>query len=193
MKLRSIMLGPIMALLLPLLCAGSGTAQEQAQAPNFPKVKEFRVERSLSPQAVACIECHKATTPGVFADWAKSEHADSNISCLDCHLIQPGDMDEAKEHAQYYNRPDMPYGEQKYFAPVASIVTPKDCSRCHPDETTQYSKSKHANTIEIMWKIDPWLNKGMNSDNERKIGCYNCHGTVIEIDDKGRIDPTTWP
>ena len=180
-----------MALLLIILCAGTGTAQEPA--PNFAVAKEFRVERSLSPQAVACIECHKATTPGVFADWARSEHADSNISCIDCHLIQPGDMDEAKGHAQYYNRPDMPYGEQKYFAPVASIVTPKDCSRCHPDETTQYSKSKHANTIEIMWKIDPWLNKGMNSDNERKIGCYNCHGTIVEIDEQGKIDPATWP
>jgi cytochrome c553 len=63
--------------------------------------------------------------------------------------------------------------------PIASIVTPKDCSRCHPDEATQYSKSKHANTIEVIWKIDPWLNKGMNSDNERKTGCFSCHGTVI--------------
>jgi hypothetical protein len=44
-----------------------------------------------------------------------------------------------------------------------------------------------------MWKLDPWLNKGMNSDNERKTGCFNCHGTVIAIDDKGKIDPTTWP
>jgi hydroxylamine dehydrogenase len=77
--------------------------------------------------------------------------------------------------------------------PIASIVTPKDCSRCHPDEATQYSKSKHANTIEIMWKLDPWLNKGMNSDNERKTGCFNCHGTVIKIDDNGKIDPATWP
>ncbi|MGD8509487.1 MAG: multiheme c-type cytochrome, partial [Syntrophobacterales bacterium] len=77
--------------------------------------------------------------------------------------------------------------------PIASIVTPKDCSRCHPDEATQYSKSKHANTIEIMWKLDPWLNKGMNSDNERKTGCFSCHGTVIKIDKNGKIDPGTWP
>jgi hypothetical protein len=58
---------------------------------------------------------------------------------------------------------------------------------------TQYSRSKHANTIEIIWKIDPWLNKGMNSDNERKTGCFNCHGTVISIDKDGKIDPNTWP
>lgn len=178
-----------------MIYAGAGGlfAQEGASQPNYQIVKEFRVERSLSPQAVACIECHKATTPGVFADWAKSEHADSNISCIDCHLAQEGDPDIAKKHEQYYSEKDMPYGEKKYFAPIASIVTPKDCSRCHPDEVKQYSKSKHANTVEIMWKLDPWLNKGMNSDNERKTGCFNCHGTVVAIDDEGNIDPNTWP
>jgi hypothetical protein len=33
----------------------------------------------------------------------------------------------------------------------------------------------------------------MNSDNERKTGCFNCHGTVIKIDENGKIDPATWP
>ena len=78
----------------------------------------------MPPEAQACIACDQTTTPGVFADRAKS---------------------------------------------------------------------RHANTIEIMWKLDPWLNKGMNSDNERKTGCFNCHGTVVKIDDKGKIDPATWP
>ncbi|MGD1975009.1 MAG: multiheme c-type cytochrome [Desulfobacterales bacterium] len=174
-----------------LVCAVPLTVP--AQQTNFPKVKEYRIERSVPPVAVACIECHRATTPGLFADWAKSRHANANISCLDCHVVQPGDTDIAKGHEQYYSRSDMPYGEEKYKVPIASIVTPKDCSRCHPDEVTQYSRSKHANTIEIMWKIDPWLNKGMNSDNERKTGCFNCHGTVIKIDENGNIDPNTWP
>lgn len=161
--------------------------------PNYAKVKEYRIERSVPPEAQACIACHQTTTPGVFADWAKSRHANANITCLDCHLIQPGDQDEAKDHEKYYSRSDLPMGEGKYKMPIASIVTPKDCSRCHPDEATQYSKSKHANTIEIMWKLDPWLNKGMNSDIERKTGCFNCHGTVIAVDDNGKIDPATWP
>ena len=161
--------------------------------PNYAKVKEYRIERSIPPEAVACIECHKQTNPGLFGDWANSRHANANITCLDCHLAQPGDQDVAKDHEKYYGRSDLPYGEQKYKVPIATVVTPKDCSRCHPDEVIQYSKSKHANTIEIIWKLDPWLNKGMNSDNERKTGCYNCHGTVIEINEEGVIDPDTWP
>jgi len=180
----------IIAMLALGLSAAGALAQQQ---PNFPVVKEYRIERSVPPEAQACIECHRVTTPGVFADWANSRHANANITCLDCHLVQPGDRDIAQDHEKYYSRSDMPWGEAKYKMPIASIVTPKDCSRCHPDEVTQYSKSKHANTIEIMWKLDPWLNKGMNSDNERKTGCFSCHGTVIAIDENGKIDPATWP
>jgi cytochrome c553 len=75
---------------------------------------------------------------------------------------------------------------------VAAAVTPKDCSRCHPDEAKQYSRSKHANTLEIIWKIDPWLNKGMNSDFERTTGCFACHGTILKMKED-RLDPETWP
>ena len=182
-------IGALIALLLLVV----GPQPVMAQHTNFPKAKEYRIERSIPPQGVACIECHRSVTPGIFTDWAKSRHAGANITCLDCHLVQPGDQDIATGHDQYYNRSDLPYGQDKYKVPVAAIVTPKDCSRCHPDEVTQYTRSKHANTIEIIWKIDPWLNKGMNSDNERKAGCYNCHGTIISIDDKGRLDPATWP
>jgi hydroxylamine dehydrogenase len=180
-------------LLIIVLVMGVAPLAAMAQQANFPVVKEYRIERSIPPEAVACIECHKSTTPGIFADWAKSRHANANISCLDCHLIQPGDKDVAKGHDQYYSRSDLPYGKAKFKVPIASIVTPKDCSRCHPDEATQYDRSKHANTLEIIWKLDPWLNKGMNSDNERKTGCFNCHGTIIKIDEAGDIDPTTWP
>jgi hypothetical protein len=183
----------LLAGLLCLALVAAGVLTTAMAQPNYAKVKEYRIERSVPPEAQACIECHRVTTPGVFADWAKSRHANANITCLDCHLVQPGDQDIAQDHAKYYGRSDMPWGEAKYKMDIASIVTPKDCSRCHPDEATQYSKSKHANTIEIMWKIDPWLNKGMNSDNERKTGCFNCHGTVIAIDANGKIDPATWP
>jgi len=127
--MRKISLIRIVELLviLSLVCTVPRTVP--AQQTNFPKVKEYRIERSIPPAAVACIECHRATTPGLFTDWTKSRHANANISCLDCHLVQPGDTDIAKGHEQYYSRSDMPYGEEKYKVPIASIVTPKDCSR----------------------------------------------------------------
>jgi len=102
---------PAFGLLLVGFFLCGGLSAVNAQQPNFPVVKEYRIERSVSPQAVACIECHRATTAGVFADWAMSRHASANITCLDCHLVQPGEEDIAKGHEKYYGRSDLPYGE----------------------------------------------------------------------------------
>ena len=179
----------VLCILVTLLLLGLGTGA----GADMTKVKEFRIERGMSEQAKACIECHKTETPGLFADWANSRHASANIGCLDCHQAEEHDADVSEPHYKQYQRDDNTWGKQEYRAPIAAAVTPKDCSRCHPDEAKQYAKSKHANTVEIMWKIDPWLNNGMNSDWERTAGCYYCHGTVLKKDDKGNLDATTWP
>jgi hypothetical protein len=170
----------------------TGFGADAQTAPNQPKEKEFRIERSMPKEAVACIECHKREHPGIFADWAHSRHASANITCLDCHRAEEFDPDVSKDHYKQYERSDQKFGTREYRVPVAAAVTPKDCSRCHPDEAKQYSLSKHANTMEIIWKIDPWLQKGMNSDFERLSGCYVCHGTVLKIED-GKLSADTWP
>ncbi|MGE4555685.1 MAG: multiheme c-type cytochrome [Desulfovibrionaceae bacterium] len=164
-----------------------------ADAQNFPKVREFRLQMAMPEQAVACIECHKQQTPGIFADWADSGHARSGVTCLDCHQAQPSDPDVSQTHFAYYGKKEMPYGEERYRIPISAAVTPKDCSRCHPDQAEQYAGSKHANTLEIIWKIDFWLNDGMNNAVERKTGCYACHGTVLKLDKNGVLSPETWP
>jgi hypothetical protein len=164
-----------------------------AYAQNQPKAKEFRIERSMPKEAVACIECHKMEHPGIFGDWANSRHANANVTCYDCHKAESFDPDVSKEHYKQYERRDYKYGTKEYKVPVAAVVTPKDCSRCHPDESKQYARSKHANTHEIIWQIDPWLKKGMNSDFERATGCFHCHGTVLKKTKDGSLDPETWP
>jgi hypothetical protein len=138
------------------------------------------------------LNCHKAENPGLFADWTMSRHASANITCLDCHFAEPFDPDVSKEHYKQYERADTQWGRPEYKADISAVVTPKDCSRCHPDEAKQYARSKHANTMEIIWKLDPWLNQGMNSDIERTSGCYHCHGTVLKIED-GKLTSETWP
>ena len=143
-------------------------------------LKEYRIVRSVSKDAQKCIDCHAEENKGIVADWASSRHAHANISCLDCHIAGPADADISKEHLKH----------DKTL--VSSIVSPKDCSRCHPTEAAQYAKSKHANTLELIWKIDPWLNHGMNSDIERQTGCFHCHGSIIKVED-GKFDSSTWP
>ena len=177
--------------LVAMVCAWAAGSDAQ-QAPNQPKMKEFRLERAMSPQAVACIECHKKDSPGIFTDWSMSRHASANITCIDCHQAEEFDKDVSQEHYKQYEKSDYKWGTKEYRVPVSAVVTPKDCSRCHPDEAMQYKRSKHANTQQIIWSIDPWLKMGMNSDIERTTGCYTCHGTIIKFKD-GRLDPATWP
>jgi len=188
MKKKYLFLLIITAVLGVIICKKTNVSAQD----NIAKEKTFRIERNLSKEAIACIDCHKKEHPGLFSDWANSRHANANITCLDCHQAESFDTDVSKNHYKQYERSNTKYGTKEYKTPISAVVTPKDCSRCHPDEAKQYSMSKHANTMEIIWKIDPWLNDGMNSDTERISGCYNCHGTVLKIKD-GNLDPETWP
>ncbi|MCD6384387.1 hydroxylamine oxidoreductase [Candidatus Sumerlaeota bacterium] len=165
-----------------VLCVASGLSFAQT---NFPKKKSFQIERSIHPAGVSCIECHKKETPGLFTDWTLSAHAKANITCYDCHHAESTDKDISQKHFTVYRE-----GEEK--VPVSGVVTPKDCSRCHPDEVKEYSRSKHSHTLEIIWKLDPWLRKGMNNETERMTGCYVCHGSILKIT-QGELDPATWP
>jgi hypothetical protein len=153
---------------------------EQSELPDAPQLKVYRIERAISEVARGCIECHAEETRGIVGDWADSEHAHANVTCLDCHAAGPADLDASKRHLEYDK------------TPISPIVSPKDCSRCHPSEAAEYARSKHANTREIMWKLDPWLKQGLNSDIERATGCYHCHGTKVKIKD-GEFDQNTWP
>ncbi|MBN1766569.1 MAG: cytochrome c3 family protein [Sedimentisphaerales bacterium] len=143
-------------------------------------LKEYRIERILSDDARECIDCHARESKGIVADWAGSRHAHANVNCLDCHGGSQADADISKSHLEY---------DQTL---ISAIVSPRDCSRCHPAEAAQYDKSKHAHTMEIIWKIDPWLNDGLNNDIERATGCYHCHGSVVKIEN-GEFDDITWP
>ena len=112
-------------------------------------LKQFKVDRTISESAKRCIECHTEQNPGMVADWADSRHAHVNVTCLDCHAARAADADVSKTHKMFDT------------TPVSAIVSPKDCSRCHPSEAAQYDRSKHAQTLELIWKIDPWMNDGM--------------------------------
>ncbi|MHC4148506.1 MAG: multiheme c-type cytochrome [Planctomycetota bacterium] len=169
-------------LILAIFALLTATALTDACAEDLDlsKLKEYRIERSVSEEARMCIECHSEIKSGLVADWAASRHAHANITCIDCHAAGPADKYTSKMH--------LDYSETK----VTPIVSPKDCSRCHPYEAAQYAKSKHANTLELIWKIDPWLKGGMNNDIERATGCYHCHGSVVKVL-KDELDKKAWP
>ncbi len=154
-------------------------AQESKEM-TTPALKVYKIEAKISETAQGCIDCHAVQNPGLVGDWADSRHAHAYITCIDCHAAGPADSDISKGHLAHEK------------TPISAVVSPKDCSRCHPAEAAQYNKSKHAQTLEIIWKIDPWMNHGMNNAIERATGCQQCHGTVVKIED-GKFDSNTWP
>ena len=127
-----------------------------------------------------CAECHAKRHPGLVQDWKNGVHSRVGVDCYKCHQAGKDKALPSKAHLQHD------------VHPIAVVVTPKTCAGCHPDQAAQYDKSKHAHTYEIMWKVDRWLNDGMNNAIERTSGCYACHGTVVEVQD-GTPVKGTWP
>jgi predicted heme/steroid binding protein len=127
----------------------------------------------------SCVECHKVKTPGIHRDWEAGVHARLNVDCYKCHRANT-DHAVLKTHLEHHP------------SPISAVVSPATCGGCHPRQFEEYARSKHANTHEIMWKVDHWLNDGMNNAIERTVGCYACHGTVVEVVD-GKPVPGTWP
>ncbi|MBN2041086.1 MAG: hypothetical protein JW864_13670 [Spirochaetes bacterium] len=138
-----------------------------------------------SPGAIktgtTCVDCHKDLNPGIYADWKNSVHSKVNVDCYKCHRVIDGNETLAsKSHLKYSD------------ILIAAVVSPRTCSGCHPEEYKEYSVSKHANTLEIINKIDKWLQYGMNNSIEKTTGCYSCHGTDVKLVD-GEPVPGTWP
>ncbi|MCA9113281.1 MAG: hypothetical protein KDA52_25255, partial [Planctomycetaceae bacterium] len=86
------------------------------------EVARRREEAGLSSAHIAvpvnsksCVDCHGQPTqsPGIVDHWKGSTHAVKGVGCVECHLAQKGDVD----------------GFDHYGAHIATVVTPKDCSR----------------------------------------------------------------
>ena len=134
------------------IMSGMQVAQAQS-AGNLPKVKELRIERSIPPQAIACLECHKQEHPGIFNDWANSRHANANVTCYDCHMAEEHDGDVSPQHYKQYERSDVKWGKAEYKVPVAAAVTPKDCSFGRTSNFSKGTRPKTRHTAAAKYKI----------------------------------------
>ena len=74
-----------------------------------------------------CASCHRRETAAVVAQYEQSRHAESGISCLDCHAPRQGQ--EEQDHKGFV---------------IATALTAKNCAQCHATEYEQYERSRHA-------------------------------------------------
>ena len=135
-----------------------------------------------------CVNCHGQVkqTPGIVDHWMGSTHAAKGVGCVECHQAQKADAD-AFEH---------------YGVTIATVVTPKDCSRCHQKEFEEFAHSHHAKGGNILASLDNFLaetvegsrvpfdphskSPGMTGEKingmaSATVGCKQCHGSKVAL------------
>ncbi len=146
--------------------------------------------QELSKESSECIKCHKESEPSLFAQWGESLHYRANVGCYECHVAKKTDAD-AFEH---------------FGTHIATIVSPKDCAKCHEKEAAEFRGSHHSKAARILGSLDNRLaevvegNQGMVTEGfpggvsaAAVNGCWQCHGSIVKVLEDGQLDPATWP
>ncbi|MBM3326533.1 MAG: hydroxylamine oxidoreductase [Calditrichaeota bacterium] len=131
----------------------------------------------LSDESQACIECHRATTYGIYQQWGYSKHYGGNVGCYECHKAEKTDID-AFDHNGCL---------------ISIIVSPNDCGRCHKREVQEFTHSHHARAGEILGSLDNFLGEVVEGRAAAVSGCKQCHGAEVKVVGPGKLDPETWP
>ncbi|RMG40509.1 MAG: hydroxylamine oxidoreductase [Planctomycetota bacterium] len=142
-----------------------------------------------------CVKCHSQSSAGIVDHWKHSTHARKGVGCVECHQAAKDDVD-AFDH---------------YGAIIATVVTPKDCSRCHRREFEEFERSHHAKGGNILASLDNFLAEtvegsrvpfnphspvpgrpdiqSVNGLASAFVGCQQCHGSKVALlsKDGGRI------
>lgn len=159
------------------------------------KRKEAGLDRAsvaVPANSKGCVDCHTQTTPGLVDHWVGSTHAIKGVGCVECHQAERGDADGF-----------LHYGEM-----IATVVTPRDCGRCHQKEAEEFQRSHHAKGGHILHSLDNFLAEtvegsrvpfnphgpavipGGKVDSVEGmasviVGCKQCHGSKLALEGEG--------
>lgn len=142
---------------------------------------------AVSANSKSCVDCHLKTSPGIVDHWTGSTHAAKGVGCVECHKADDQDPDVFTH-----------YGEK-----IATVVSPKDCGRCHVPEFKEFSISHHAKGGNILASLDNMLAETVegsrvpfnphsptpghkvdqvNGMASVEVGCRQCHGSKVAIE-----------
>ncbi|MHB8903437.1 MAG: multiheme c-type cytochrome, partial [Thermoguttaceae bacterium] len=96
---------------------------------------------AMSEQTKACIACHKEENAPIYQQWGNSKHYRANVGCYECHAADQGEPDAFNHEGAW----------------IATIVSPKDCSKCHVQEATEFAHSHHSKAARILGSLDNTL------------------------------------
>ena len=164
----------------------------------------------ISDATSECLDCHSSIAPGMVAAWESSRHARTSplealnkkelerrvsakslpkglgqnvVGCAECHTLNPSKHSDSFEHNGYQ---------------VHIVVTPEDCSTCHPVEVKQYGQNLMSHAYGNLKNNHLYMDlvKSINGvqsfdDGQIKVkdpspatnadSCFSCHGTKVEV------------
>jgi hydroxylamine dehydrogenase len=145
---------------------------------------------SVPASSRSCVECHANESPGIVDHWKFSTHARKGVGCVECHQAKEGDVD----------------GWNHKGWRIATIVTPRDCARCHEKESLEFQASHHAKGGNILASLDNFLAETVEGAREpfnphsptpgmpditlvngmasANTGCQQCHGGKVALQTK---------
>lgn len=168
-------------------------------------------DRPLSDDSASCLECHASLHPGIVAGWQKSRMSKITptaakalperkrrvsyeqlpealagvvVGCAECHMLNPETHNDSFDHNGY---------------PVHTVVTPQDCSTCHPVEAGQFEKNimSHAygnlennpvyreltKAVTGIQTFDGMTTTLLDPDEVTlSDACRQCHGTSVKVE-----------
>ncbi len=138
--------------------------------------KQFAREE-LSEETKFCLMCHEQQMASGVKQWKDSKHFESNIGCYECHKAEEGEKDAMQHNGKI----------------ISAIVSPLDCGNCHEKMTDEMTKSHHATANKFTGSLDNVLGRIVTGEANFNLGCAQCHGSDIEVDDKGHPLAPSWP
>ncbi len=146
-----------------------------------------KVKIDIPHSSKGCVGCHQKLSPGIIDHWMGSTHAKKSVGCVECHKAIEGDVDSFNHHGEL----------------IATIVTPKDCGRCHKKEQEEFAHSHHAKAGNILASLDNILAETVEGNrvpfnphsptpgkpNAKMVngmasvfsGCMQCHGSKVAL------------
>lgn len=138
-----------------VVCAGTASAAKVSLSP----------DNWGHPAGQECVSCHSKSSAGIATQWKESAHAEAGVNCMDCHQATTDDRDAITHEGQV----------------IATVVSPKDCGRCHTKEMEQQQGSVHAEAVAVIAQRLPAMVTNVAGPAIEAAGCNQCHGSKVKL------------
>jgi len=107
-------------------------------------------EFQAQAQAMICLKCHSAASTPNLHNWTASTHANSDVSCFDCHKLHKGPEQKVSRHEQEELCFSCHQDVRMQFAQFSHHPVPEHkmvCTDCHGPHGTGSEKALLGNTV----------------------------------------------